>query len=237
MPEGRCICPKLVDMNNLAYWSEACYLRLLQGEYQDANQLAVRPDTFGRGCPPARNPPSLLLRRRSRLRCHPRRSRRIQPRSRHRAPQTPAATPPADAPATAPASEPPGTAAPAATPSAGATPAAAQAPAQVAHAQPAQPATPPPPPPPQWKEVTLPAGTQLGLTLHTAVASDTSKVEDPVQATLRRDIVSDELDRAAGRHAPHRIGGRRRALGQGEGTRPPVASASRRSSWTTNGTT
>jgi len=70
---------------------------------------------------------------------------------------------------------------------------AAQAPAQAAHAEPAQPATPPPPPPPKWKEVTLPAGTQLGLTLHTAVASDTSNVEDPVKATLRRDIVRDEL--------------------------------------------
>jgi hypothetical protein len=100
------------------------------------------------------------------------------------APQTPAATPAADAPATA---------SPAPTPSAGATPApAAQAPSQVAHTEPAQPAT-PPPPPPRWKEVTLPAGTQLGLTLQTSVASDTSKVEDPVRATLRRDVVRDEL--------------------------------------------
>jgi hypothetical protein len=41
--------------------------------------------------------------------------------------------------------------------------------------------------------VTLPAGTQLGLTLHTAVASDTSKVEDPVKATLRRSIMRDDL--------------------------------------------
>ncbi len=106
-------------------------------------------------------------------------------------PQTPAATPTADAPATAPASAAPATASPstAAPASAGAT----QAPAQVAHVEPPQPATPPPPPPPKWKEVTLPAGTQLGLTLHTAVASDTSKVEDPVRATLRRDIVRDEL--------------------------------------------
>jgi hypothetical protein len=41
--------------------------------------------------------------------------------------------------------------------------------------------------------VTLPAGTQLGLTLQTAVASDTSKVEDPVKATLRRGVMHDEL--------------------------------------------
>jgi len=110
------------------------------------------------------------------------------------APETPAATPTAGAPATAPASEAPATAAPATAPSAGATPApAAQAPAQVARAGPAQPVTPPPPPPPKWKEVTLPAGTQLGLTLQTSVASDTSKIEDPVRATLRRDVVRDEL--------------------------------------------
>jgi hypothetical protein len=104
------------------------------------------------------------------------------------APQTPAATPTADAPGTVPTSAAPATAAPAS-----ADAAATQTPAQAAHAEPARPATPPPPPPPQWKDVTLPAGTQLGLTLHTAVASDTSKVEDPVRATLRRDIVRDEL--------------------------------------------
>ena len=110
------------------------------------------------------------------------------------APETPAATPTAGAPATAPASEAPATATPATAPSASATPApAAQAPAQVARTEPAQPVTPPPPPPPKWKEVTLPAGTQLGLTLQTSVASDTSKIEDPVRATLRRDVVRDEL--------------------------------------------
>src|SRR5262245_51687645 len=60
-------------------------------------------------------------------------------------------------------------------------------------AAPAEPPAPPPPPPPTYKDVTLPAGTQLGLTLHTAVASDTSKVEDPVKATLRRNVLHDEL--------------------------------------------
>jgi hypothetical protein len=113
------------------------------------------------------------------------------------APQTPASTPAATAPAdTSSATTPPAAVAPAPADSA-VSPApssgAATASAPAAHGAPAQPATPPPPPPPQWKEVTLPAGTQLGLTLHTAVASDTSKVEDPVNATLRRDIVRDDL--------------------------------------------
>jgi hypothetical protein len=104
------------------------------------------------------------------------------------APSAPANTPPANAtPDAASATAPPPTGAPSPTASA------AHAPALTAHAEPAQPAAPPPPPPPQWKEVTLPAGTQLGLTLHTAVASDTSKVEDPVSATLRRNVVRDDL--------------------------------------------
>ncbi len=41
--------------------------------------------------------------------------------------------------------------------------------------------------------MTLPSGTTLGLRLDTTVASDSSHVEDPVHATLRRDIVSDGL--------------------------------------------
>ena len=41
---------------------------------------------------------------------------------------------------------------------------------------------------PTYREVTLPAGTALPLELRTAVASDTSKVEDTVRATLRRGI-------------------------------------------------
>jgi len=56
-----------------------------------------------------------------------------------------------------------------------------------------QPAAPAPPPPPKYKEVTLAEGTMLSLHLDTAVASDTSKVEDPVRATLRKPIVSDSL--------------------------------------------
>lgn len=39
-----------------------------------------------------------------------------------------------------------------------------------------------------WREVTLPAGTQLLVTLDTAVGSDTSRVEEPVTAHLSRSI-------------------------------------------------
>jgi hypothetical protein len=45
------------------------------------------------------------------------------------------------------------------------------------------------PPKPQFREVTIPSGTRLSLTLSTAVASDTSKVEDPVRARLAKPIV------------------------------------------------
>ena len=41
---------------------------------------------------------------------------------------------------------------------------------------------------PQYREVTIPSGTTLPLTLQTAVGSDTSKVEDQVRATLRSPI-------------------------------------------------
>lgn len=41
---------------------------------------------------------------------------------------------------------------------------------------------------PTYREITLPAGTTLPLELKTTVASDTSNVEDPVRATLRRAI-------------------------------------------------
>lgn len=44
---------------------------------------------------------------------------------------------------------------------------------------------------PTYREVTLPAGTTLPLELKTAVASDTSQVEDPVRASLRRAITID----------------------------------------------
>ena len=57
----------------------------------------------------------------------------------------------------------------------------------VAHKEPA----PPPPPPvkvPEYRELTIPSGTTLSATLATSLASDTSKVEDTVRATLRAPI-------------------------------------------------
>ncbi len=45
------------------------------------------------------------------------------------------------------------------------------------------------PAPPRFREVTLPAGTELALRLESPVASDTSHVEDPVRAVVRRAVV------------------------------------------------
>lgn len=45
---------------------------------------------------------------------------------------------------------------------------------------------------PRYLEVTLPAGTELALRLDSALASDASAVEDPVRASLRRDVVIDD---------------------------------------------
>ena len=50
-------------------------------------------------------------------------------------------------------------------------------------------AAPAKPPAPQYREVTLPEGTTLPLRLRSAVASDTSKVEEPVRAELREAVV------------------------------------------------
>lgn len=50
---------------------------------------------------------------------------------------------------------------------------------------------PPAPPKPTFKEVTIPSGTTLQVTLDTAVASDTSKVEDAVRGKLARAVVID----------------------------------------------
>jgi hypothetical protein len=44
---------------------------------------------------------------------------------------------------------------------------------------------------PQYRDVTLPAGTTLRLELKSAVASDTSKVEDTVRAALRQAVSVD----------------------------------------------
>ena len=53
------------------------------------------------------------------------------------------------------------------------------------------PAPRPVPPRPQFRELTIPAGTRLSVTLTTSVASDTSKVEDVVRAALAKPVVID----------------------------------------------
>ena len=44
---------------------------------------------------------------------------------------------------------------------------------------------------PQFREVTVPPGTSLAVKLSTAIASDTSKADDPIRATLAKSIVID----------------------------------------------
>jgi hypothetical protein len=51
--------------------------------------------------------------------------------------------------------------------------------------------TPAEPPAPAYREVTIPAGTALRLDLQSAVASDSSKVEDTVRASLRAAVTID----------------------------------------------
>jgi len=92
-------------------------------------------------------------------------------------PGTPATT-------SAPASTPGG----AAPPSASAPPAADTAPAAAATPRAAAPVE----KKPEFREITIPAGTSLQVTLATTVASDTSKVEDTVRGTLARPIVVDD---------------------------------------------
>lgn len=53
------------------------------------------------------------------------------------------------------------------------------------------PATPAAPRAPEYREVTLPAGTTLQLQLQSAVASDSSAVEDTVRAELRQAVTVD----------------------------------------------
>lgn len=53
---------------------------------------------------------------------------------------------------------------------------------------PAAETAPPAPPAPVFREVTIPAGTTLRLDLATSVASDSSRVEDTVRATLRQAV-------------------------------------------------
>ncbi|MEZ5419283.1 MAG: hypothetical protein R2708_18365 [Vicinamibacterales bacterium] len=98
---------------------------------------------------------------------------------------------PLESPAAAPAAAPAGhtAAAPAPAPAPAGSPA-APAPAAVPAPAPA-PAEPPAPPAPEYREVTIPAGTQLSVELRTALASNTSQVEDRVQGVLRRALTVD----------------------------------------------
>lgn len=49
----------------------------------------------------------------------------------------------------------------------------------------------PEPKKPEFRELTVPSGTTLSVTLGTSIASDTSKVEDPVRATLKAPVSID----------------------------------------------
>ncbi|HEX5017922.1 MAG TPA: hypothetical protein VFX15_10110, partial [Actinomycetes bacterium] len=90
--------------------------------------------------------------------------------------------PPAAEPPAAPA--PPAAAPTTAAPAASAPPAAA--PAERAEAPPPKPAA---PPAPQFRDVTIPAGTKLNVTVLSTLASNTSKVEDPVRGALSEPVV------------------------------------------------
>ena len=83
------------------------------------------------------------------------------------------------APASA-ASEPPASAPPASAPPASAPPERAEAPPAPKPAA---------PPAPQFRDVTIPAGTKLSVTVLSTLASNTSKVEDPVRGSLAEAVV------------------------------------------------
>jgi hypothetical protein len=71
------------------------------------------------------------------------------------------------------------------------TPAPAQAappPAAAQTAPPPAPAQPAPPPAPVFREVTIPAGTALSVTLLNTVASNTSHVEDPIKGSIAKTV-------------------------------------------------
>jgi hypothetical protein len=100
-------------------------------------------------------------------------------------------TPPAaGAPAAAPQGGPAGAAT---TPAGQAQPTSAAAPpataAQASTPPPAEPPPPPEPPKPKFKEVTIPTGTSLSVTLATPLASDSSQPEDRIKGALAKSIV------------------------------------------------
>jgi len=85
----------------------------------------------------------------------------------------------------------PKTAAPPVAESSSAAPAAAPAPVAVKEEAPPPP---PPPPAPEFRELTIHPGATLQATLTTPVASDTSKVEDIVRATLKSAVSIDGVE-------------------------------------------
>jgi hypothetical protein len=91
-----------------------------------------------------------------------------------------------------PAATPAATQPQATTPPPPASPSPSQAPSAATAAPPERapaPAVPPEPPAPKFREVTIPEGTSLSVTVTTPIASDSSKVEDLVQGTLAKPIV------------------------------------------------
>lgn len=107
----------------------------------------------------------------------------------------PVAVPPTTAPGEAPAATASPTPARRASPVVAAPPA-AQPVVETTTAPPAAspPAAPAVPPAPVYREVTIPSGTTLSVELRTAVASNTSAVEDRVQGVLRRALVVDGVE-------------------------------------------
>lgn len=47
---------------------------------------------------------------------------------------------------------------------------------------------------PEYRELTVPAGTEVPITLETAIASDTSRIEDPVRARVRQPVMVNGTD-------------------------------------------
>lgn len=82
--------------------------------------------------------------------------------------------------------------APAATPASAATPSTQSRPVNVGSTPPPPPpapAAPEPPPAPKFVEVTVPAGTEISVKILSTLASNTSKVEDPVKGSVAKSVV------------------------------------------------
>jgi hypothetical protein len=96
------------------------------------------------------------------------------------------------APAAAPAGQQTPESTPAATPGTPAPAAAQPGTAQPSNAAATRPPTPPsapePPPAPTFRELTVPAGTSLSVTVLSTLASNKSKIEDPVKGSLAKPV-------------------------------------------------